>query len=152
MQARSLACFKLAVWHWSQPVFYLLILLSYRCYIASLGEWQPRFATVVAVREVLYFASTVLASRECPVFLLMDPFTAWQEAKGCAERLWRASLWLLTPHNYTALCLENRFPDWWLTFRGLAAIQVRCNSACTPSLLRQLLDRTGVQGRTRCRT
>jgi hypothetical protein len=129
LQAFWQPAIKLVLWHWSQPLFYLLMLLSYRCYIASLGEWQPHFATVVAVREVLYFASTVLAFWKCPVFLLMDPVTAWQEAKGCAEGALRVSMWFLTPHNYTALCLENRFPDWWRTFRGLAGIQVRCNSA-----------------------
>ena len=130
-QAVSSAAIKLVLWHWSQPLVYLWMLFPYRCYIASLGEWQPRFAAVVAVREVLYLGSTVLATWQCPVFLLMDPVTAWKEAKGRLERVQRAAMWVLTPHNYTALCLANRFPDWRRTFLGLAAIhvQVRCNSA-----------------------
>jgi hypothetical protein len=56
-------------------VVYLWMLFPYRCYIASLGEWQQRFAAIVAAREVLYLGSTVLATWQCPVFLLMDPIT-----------------------------------------------------------------------------
>jgi hypothetical protein len=128
LQAVSSAAIKLVLWHWSQPLVYLWMIFTYRCYIASLGEWQPRFAAVVAVREVLYLGSTVLATWQCPVFLLMDPVTAWKETKGRLERVQRAAMWVLTPHNYTALCLANRFPDWRRTFLGLAGIQVRCNS------------------------
>eukprot|EP01043_Picozoa_sp_COSAG02_P022786 COSAG02_NODE_1194_length_13955_cov_7.341055_8_plen_175_part_00 len=152
LQAWWFSFIKLVLWHLPQPLLYLWMLYVYRCYIASLGEWQQHFATVVAVREVLYLCSTVLAAWQCPVFLLMDPVTAWLEAKGRLERLRRAMMWFLTPHTYTALCLAYRFPDKRRTFLGLVLIQVRCNSAWTPSLLRQLLDRTGVQGKTRCRT
>jgi hypothetical protein len=107
------------------------MLFPYRCYIASLGGWQPRFAAIVAAREMLYLGSTVLAVWQCPVFLLMDPVTAWKEAEGRLERVQRATMYVLTPHNYTALCLANRFRGWRRTFLGLAGIQVLADiSSC----------------------
>ena len=130
-QAVSSAAVKLTCWHWSQPIVYLWMLVPYRCFIASLGTWQPRFAAVVAAREVLYLGSTLLAAWKCPVFLLMDPVTAWKEAKGRLERVRRAAMYVLTPHNYTALCLARRFPGWRRAFLGLAGIQVLADlSSC----------------------
>eukprot|EP01043_Picozoa_sp_COSAG02_P027238 COSAG02_NODE_1598_length_11761_cov_15.902418_5_plen_584_part_00 len=130
-QAVSSAVLKLTCWHWSQPIVFLWMLVPYRCYIASLGAWQPRFAAVVAAREVLYLGSTLLAAWKCPVFLLMDPVTAWKEAKGRVERVRRAAMYVLTPHNYTALCLARRFPGWRRAFLGLAGIQVLADlSSC----------------------
>jgi hypothetical protein len=122
-RAVTSAITKLLLWHWSQPVAYLWMLFPYRCYIASLGEWQPRFAAVVAAREVVYLGSTLLAAWQCPVFLLMDPICAWQEADGL-ERVQRAAMYVLTPHNYTAVCLANRFRGWRRLFLGLAGIQI----------------------------
>jgi hypothetical protein len=130
-QAISSAVVKLTCWHWSQPIVYLWMLFPYRCYIASLGAWQPRFAAIVAAREVLYLGSTLLAAWACPVFLLMDPVTAWKEAKGRLERVRRAAMYILTPHSYTALCLVKRFPGWRRAFLGLAGIQVLADlSSC----------------------
>ena len=76
-----------------------------RCVVAGLGVWQQRYAAVVAAREVLYLCSTLLATWQCPVFLLMDPITAWKEAENRLEKVMRAAMYVLTPHNYTALCL-----------------------------------------------
>eukprot|EP01045_Picozoa_sp_COSAG04_P003205 COSAG04_NODE_129_length_24418_cov_207.438217_8_plen_726_part_00 len=123
-QAISSAVAKLLLWHWSQPVVYLWMLFVYRCYVASLGLSQMRFAAIVAVREVLYLGSTLLATWQCPVFLLMDPITAWREAENRLEKVMRAAMYVLTPHNYTALCLANRFRSWQRVFLGLAGIQV----------------------------
>eukprot|EP01045_Picozoa_sp_COSAG04_P025370 COSAG04_NODE_3319_length_2939_cov_23.714085_1_plen_716_part_00 len=123
-QAISSAVVKLVLWHCSQPVVYLSMLFLYRCYVASLGEWQMYFASIVAAREVLYLGSTLLAAWQCPVFLLMDPITAWKEASGWLERLMRGAMYVLTPHNYVALCLANRFRGWERLFLGLAGIQV----------------------------
>ena len=100
------------------------MLFVYRCYVASLGGWQQAFAAVVAAREVLYLGSTVLATWQCPVFLLMDPITGWKEAENCLDRVMRTAMYILTPHNYAALCLANRFRGWKRTFLGLAGIQV----------------------------
>jgi hypothetical protein len=63
----------------------------------------------------------------------MDPITAWKEAPGCAQRARRAAMWILTPHNYTALCLANRFrsSQWRYVFMGLATIQTAADiSSC----------------------
>jgi hypothetical protein len=122
-QAVVSAVIKLIFWHWSQPAVYLWVLGVYRCYIAKLGPAQQDFAAVVAAREVLYLCSTVLAAWQCPVFLLMDPVSAWGEADGL-ESVQRAALYVFTPHNYTALCLANRFRGWRRAFLGLAGTQV----------------------------
>ena len=124
LQAVFSATIKLLLWHWSQPVVYTSMLVPYRCYVASLGEWQQHFAAIVAAREVLYLGSTLLALWQCPAFLLMDPITAWREAETQLERVMRAAMYVLTPHNYVALCLANRFRGWERTFLGLAGIQV----------------------------
>ena len=124
-QSISSAIVKLVFWHWSQPVAFLWMLDAYRCDIALLGVEHRGFAAVVAAREMLYLATTIAASWQCPVFLLMDPITAWSEARGFWERARRAAMWVLTPHNYTALCLANRFRgnQWRYMFMGLATIQ-----------------------------
>ena len=90
-QAIASAVTKLLLWHWSQPVVYLWMLAVYRCFVASLGSWQQRFASIVAAREVLYLCSTLLATWQCPVFLLMDPSTAWGEADTRLEKVQRPS-------------------------------------------------------------
>ena len=132
-QSISSAIVKLLFWHWSQPVVFLWMLIPYRCDIALLG-WEHRwFAAVVAAREMLYLATTIVASWQCPVFLLMDPITAWSEAQSFWERVRRAAMWILTPHNYTALCLANRFrgSQWRYMFVGLATIQTGADiSSC----------------------
>merc|ERR1712185_141468 len=100
------------------------MLVPYRCLMASMGLWQQRFAAIVAAREVLYLGSTLLAAWQCPVFLLMDPITAWREAETWLERVMRSAMYVLTPHNYVALCLANRFPEWRRMYLGLAGIQI----------------------------
>ena len=85
-------------------------------------------AAIVAAREVLYLGSTLLATWQCPVFLLMDPITAWREADGL-ERVTRSALYVLTPHNYVALCLANRFRKQRRVFLGLAVIQILADLA-----------------------
>lgn len=131
-QAVSSGVVKLLFWHWSQPVVFLWMLVAYRCVIASLGDEQCWYASVIAAREMLYLASTIAATWCCPVFLLMDPITAWQEAPGYLERARRAAMWVLAPHNYTALCLSNRFRrQWSFVFMGLATIQMAADiSSC----------------------
>ena len=123
-QAVSSAVTKVLFWHASQPVVYLYMLDVYSCHVSSLGGWQRELAATVAVREVLYLASICLALWDCPVFLLMDPVTAWNEAGTRVEKVIRVAMYVLTPHNYVAFCLANRFRSWRRTFLGLAAIQV----------------------------
>jgi hypothetical protein len=63
----------------------------------------------VAVRELLYLGATLLACASCPAFLLLDPFTLWNEVATRADRWVWLLAYVLTPHNYVALCLANRF-------------------------------------------
>ena len=79
--------------------------------------------TVVAAREVLYIVSLLFATTRLPVFLLLDLRTVWAESAPL-QRFVRMAMYILTPHNYVALCCAARFPTWRRAFLGLAATQV----------------------------
>ena len=115
---------KVVFWHWPQPAAYIWLLMSYRCFVAELGPTQQNLAAVVAAREVLYLFSTLLACALCPVYLLLDLRTVWNEAAGPLQKGTRLTMYLLCPHNYVALCLANRFPLWQRVFFCLAGVQV----------------------------
>eukprot|EP01045_Picozoa_sp_COSAG04_P015194 COSAG04_NODE_1185_length_7876_cov_15.856629_3_plen_671_part_00 len=124
-QAAASAIAKLFLWHWSQPFVYLWVFRAYRCYVASLGAMQQYLGTLVAAREIVYIACTVVALHACPVFLLLDPVTVWNEEESKTKRCMRVAAYVLTPHNYVALCLANRFRGRSTNFLlGLVAIQV----------------------------
>ena len=55
------------------------------------------------------------------------------------DRVMRAAMYTLTPHNYVALCLANRFRGWKRVFVGLAGIQVIADLASCGALA-ALLD------------
>ena len=112
-QAFASSITRLVLWHWSQPLVYIWMLRVYRCYIASLGTTQMYLATVVAARELTYLCITLLALKTCPAFLMLDPFTVWNESKTYGQRCYRLATYLLTPHNYVAFCLRRRFRDSW---------------------------------------
>jgi hypothetical protein len=139
-QALSSAAAKLLLWHWSQPVAYLLVLWGYRCYVAALGPiaaldpGQRTLAAVVAAREIVYLASTLLGVCCCPVFLLLDPVAAWREAPTRLEKCIRVAMYVLTPHNYAALCLANRFRGLRRTFLGLVGVQIIADLASCVAL------------------
>eukprot|EP01047_Picozoa_sp_COSAG01_P029518 COSAG01_NODE_2027_length_8600_cov_3.986356_2_plen_376_part_00 len=139
-QALSSAAAKLFLWHWSQPIAYLLVLWGYRCYVAALSPiaaldpGQRTLAAVVAAREVVYLSSTLLGVCCCPVFLLLDPVVAWKEAPTRLEKCIRVAMYVLTPHNYAALCLANRFRSWRRTFLGLVGIQIIADLASCVAL------------------
>lgn len=105
-QALSVAIAKLVLWHWSQPVAYLVVLRVYYC---DLDPQQVAFAQVVAAREVLYLSTTIVGILLCPSYLLLDIATVWNEAKATTTKLLRVAVYVLTPHNYVALCLANHF-------------------------------------------
>eukprot|EP01046_Picozoa_sp_COSAG06_P003215 COSAG06_NODE_122_length_23062_cov_43.568990_6_plen_856_part_00 len=128
-QAVSTAVAKALLWHASQPAVYLFVLRVYSCHVASLGGEQPTLAAVVAVREVLYLGSVALGAYACPVFLLLDPVTAWNETDEWLERTVRVAMYVLTPHNCVAFCLANRFRGWRRVFLGLTAVQVAADFA-----------------------
>lgn len=53
------------------------------------------------------------------MFLLLDLVTVWKEAGGNVQRGTRIAAYVLTPHNYVALCLGNRFKKLRHVFLGL---------------------------------
>ncbi len=119
---------KLVLWHWTQPLAYLWVLGIYRCTIDE--EWYQYLAALVAARELVYLATTVLAIWFCPVFLLLDPVTSWREAEPGLRAL-RVACYVLTPHNYVALCLANKFRSYRVGFLMLASVQVLADfSSC----------------------
>eukprot|EP01046_Picozoa_sp_COSAG06_P020713 COSAG06_NODE_1526_length_9195_cov_12.000330_3_plen_1584_part_00 len=121
-QALAMVTAKLLLWHWSQPLAYLWILGIYKCDLND--ATTQNLAVVVAAREVVYFLLTLLATTQCPVFLMLDPFTAWNEANTRLVRSLRVAAYVLTPHNYVALCLANRFRGLRVAFLVLAGLQV----------------------------
>eukprot|EP01047_Picozoa_sp_COSAG01_P053700 COSAG01_NODE_5785_length_4034_cov_4.877255_1_plen_748_part_00 len=129
--ARWLGGMKLVFWHWSQPTAYLWLLYAYRCFVAQLGAVQQNLAAVVAAREVIYLVSTVVALWFCPVFLLLDLGTVWNEANSPLEAVMRIAMYMLTPHTYIALSLANHFRRWAQVFVCIAAVQVLADiSSC----------------------
>jgi hypothetical protein len=122
--AKTIGIAKLVLWHWSQPLAYMVMLARYRCFLATLNGDRPRyFASIVATREVLYLGSTAFAAWHYPVFLLMDPITVWKEATGWRARIKRAAMWVLIPNIYTAQCLIKRFPSYADVFGVLMILQ-----------------------------
>ena len=109
-QAVSVGACKLLLWHWSQPLAYLFV---FRVYYCVLEPEQLAFGQVVAAREVLYLATTLAGVLVCPAYLLLDLATVWTEDGGAttAAKVFRAALYVLTPHNYVAVCLAATLSD-----------------------------------------
>ena len=107
-QALAVSATKLLLWHWSQPVAFLLVFWAYFC---QLSEAQKQFGMVVAAREVLYLATTLAGILTCPVYLLLDISTVWAEAETKFAKVSRTAMYILTPHNYVALCLVTRLSE-----------------------------------------
>eukprot|EP01047_Picozoa_sp_COSAG01_P044477 COSAG01_NODE_4023_length_5426_cov_7.423503_4_plen_784_part_00 len=104
---------KLLLWHFSQPIAYLIIFRGYYC---VLSDAQQTFGSVVAAREVLYLATALAAVCACPVFLLIDLSTVWHKGAAGADatvfdRVTRLAMYILTPQNYVAKVLVCRFPN-----------------------------------------
>eukprot|EP01048_Picozoa_sp_COSAG05_P024182 COSAG05_NODE_5568_length_1138_cov_0.974013_1_plen_212_part_00 len=118
---------------------YLLVFFVFFC---VLDDTQKRIGTLVAARELLYIAGTVLASATCPVFLLLDPFTLWKEAPLAVDRWTRALAYTLTPHNYTMVCLAHRHTRYSRLFVMLAFFQAVADFASCVALFQLLLQRT----------
>ena len=120
-QAMSSSVTKLVMWHWIQPVPYLFVFWVFQ---GGLEQNQQIVGSIVAVREILYLGATLLACASCPSFLLLDPFTLWNEAASRADRWVRLLAYVLTPHNYVVLCLANRFRSRARLFVMVGAVQV----------------------------
>lgn len=112
-QALRSAAQTLLLWHWSQPVAYMLVLEAYKCYHGFVDAGGVGYlgvlALLVAAREALYVLSTLVALLCCPSFLLLDPAEAWREADGFVQKMLRLAAYVIAPHNYVMLCLSNRF-------------------------------------------
>eukprot|EP01045_Picozoa_sp_COSAG04_P006226 COSAG04_NODE_302_length_17393_cov_6.251417_15_plen_615_part_00 len=102
---------KLLLWHWAQPLSYFAVLGIYYC---TLDDGQRGLGLQVAVREVLYVLSTLLALWLNPAYLLLelDPMlkpSAERCCWCCCRVDWQAAkrwgLYLLAPHHYVTLCL-----------------------------------------------
>ena len=108
-QAIFVSVLKLFLWHFSQPVAYLVVLRSYRCYVHDdLGD-VALIAIAVGVREVQYLICTIVAAKNCPVFLLIDLVTVWKKSETHVQGCVRLSTYILGPHVYVLLCLANHF-------------------------------------------
>ena len=129
---------KLVLWPWSQPLAYLWVFVG--VYFCELDSMQRSLGTLVAVREIVYMLTTIVAAIFCPAYLLLDVGTVWNEAETRLQRGTRIAAYILTPHNYVALCLGNRFPSANLIFMFLAFLQVACDFASCIALVLILKD------------
>jgi hypothetical protein len=109
-QTVSVSVAKLVLWHWSQPLAYLFV---FRVYYCELQPVQIAFGQVVAAREVIYLATTVAGVLVCPAYLLLDLTTLLKQddAKTTAAKIFRTAVYILTPHNYVALCVAAHFSN-----------------------------------------
>eukprot|EP01052_Picozoa_sp_SAG31_P012576 SAG31_NODE_739_length_12444_cov_14.976831_2_plen_932_part_00 len=109
-QAVGVSMARLLLWHWSQPMAFLFVFLTYFC---ELEPIQVSFGMLVAAREMIYLGTTLAGILVCPVYLLLDVTTVWAEIKGesRAKGYWRLAVYILTPHNYLALCLSAQFSE-----------------------------------------
>lgn len=98
-------------------------------------------AVIVAGREVLYIFSTVLALLICPAFLLVDPVTTWNEARGAGQGVLRLGCYLLAPHSFVLVCITNRFRAWQRTFVATVVLQVVADFASCLLLGSLILDK-----------
>ena len=105
-QAIGVSIAKILLWHGSQPLAFLSVFYAYGCDLEPLQVW---FGLVVAAREVLYLATTMAGVVACPVYLLLDVSSVWSESESSVQGCWRLAVYILTPHNYVALCLSTRF-------------------------------------------
>ena len=109
-QAVGVSITKLVCWHWVQPAAYLWVFTSYYCQLSDTGTISQRdVGEIVAARELLYLGTTVTGVFACPVYLLLDISTLWKEAETREEKAVRTACYLLTPHNFVAVSLANRF-------------------------------------------
>ena len=107
-QAVGVSVTKLLLWHWSQPVAFLSVFFVYYC---QLDRKEVIFGLVVTAREVLYLATTLAGILVCPAYLLLDMSTVWDEAESKMSAYWHLAMYILTPHNYVALCLTVNFSE-----------------------------------------
>jgi hypothetical protein len=107
-QAVAVSAAKLILWHWSQPMAFLYVFTTYSC---RLSETQIYYGMVVSAREVLYLSTTLGGVVACPSYLLLDISTVWAEAETKWAAIARIAMYVLTPHNYAALCLATRFSE-----------------------------------------
>lgn len=107
-QAVAVSGAKLFLWHWSQPVAYLVVFHNYFCVLSPI---QIKYGMVVAAREMLYIATTIGGVLACPSYLLLDISTVWAESDTKFIACGRIAMYILTPHNFVAMCLTARFSE-----------------------------------------
>lgn len=72
----ALCAARLVLWHWLQPVSFVLIYFSWRDELHS--EIQQLLALAVLLRETLYFLCSLVALLLSPAFLLADIGASWR--------------------------------------------------------------------------
>ena len=145
-QAIGLSVIKFFLWHWSQPVAYLLVFGRYFGCTDFMNESQQAVGSIVAAREVAYMISTAVALRACPVYLLLDVRTVLNEAETQNEGRYRVLAYLTMPHNFVSLCLANCSMELRLVFLPVALCQIIADFASCFALGPLLLSSTPSPG------
>lgn len=110
-QAFLVSATKFMLWHISQPVIYLYIFGSFYC---TLSDDQQGLGSVVAAREIVYMATSLAGVFACPSYLLLDLETVWNEAETTGDGVINLAMYILTPQNYLAKCLINKYCEPWV--------------------------------------
>lgn len=90
----AVSAIRLVLWHWMQPAVYSMALLAYW---SDIGAAQQQLCLVVATREALYFALTLVALAYRPVFLLAN-------LSSLRNRTFSWLVYVAAPEKYVALC------------------------------------------------
>eukprot|EP01045_Picozoa_sp_COSAG04_P028912 COSAG04_NODE_4616_length_1988_cov_1.176284_2_plen_376_part_00 len=108
-QAMSVSLVKTLFWHWVQPISYFIILSLYYCEVARSSENFQMIALIVAVREVGYVCSTILACIFCPACLLLELDKEGLCGPRGGKKLGQLGMYALAPHHYISLALIRCF-------------------------------------------
>lgn len=120
---------RLVFWHWMQPVIYFIVLGNYW---EIISPWQQRFGALVAVREVLYLLSTVVALCANPFYLQVDLVVTLKY-----DGLIMFLLYLMAPEVFvwTALAGPGGFDLPWKVYFGGHALYVFLEISAVVALL-----------------
>ena len=130
-QAIAVAIAKLLLWHWSQALAYLWVFLG--VYYCELDGMQQHLGSLVAVREIVYMLTTIVAAIFCPAYLRCGT----RPRPGCSAA---RRVHLHAAQLRCALPRGNRFRSSKWIFMILAFVLVVCDFVSCFALVLVLKD------------
>lgn len=99
--APLVALLRLFLWHWLQPLGYLLAIIAYSDDITGL---HLALAMIVTVRELIYVVLTLACAWVHPAYLLVDTAATWRERKPLTA-IGFILLFVLSPQKFVWMAL-----------------------------------------------